>query len=178
MNVQRGSTNLEIMIAVLILGIVEVAVMPDISTTDTKKLEAAAQTISDAIIFARAEALRTKISHGIHADIDNQRIRVYSLPAGTSVYDVYHPIDKKIYDIWLKNDTRMVGVDLISASFSFEGGYSSSAYLDFNANGMPKYSGGIPLNDHMLTSAEMKLSYRGRQLTISIAPITGRVTVQ
>ena len=178
MRSQKGTTNLEIMTAVLILGIVEAAVMPNFSSNDPKKLEVAARTITDAIIFARAEAMRTKVSHGISTDIANQRIRVYSLPAETAVYDVYHPIDKKIYDIQFKNDTQTAGVDLASASYSFEGLYSNSSHLDFNANGMPKFSGGIPQRDYMLTGAEMKLSFQGHQRIISIAPITGRVTVQ
>ena len=175
---QSGITYLEIMIAVVILGIVAVGAMPNISSIDPKKLDVAAQTIADAIVFARAESIRTKIPHGINTDVANQRIRVYSLPVETAIYDVYHPIDKKIYDIQLSTDTQLAGVGLISANFSFEGLFSSSTNLDFNADGMPKYTGGFPQRDYMLTSAEIMLSFHEQQRVISIAPVTGRVKVQ
>lgn len=164
------------MIVVVIIGIVASAVMPDLSSTDTKKLEIAAQEIAEAIRFARAEAIRTKIPHGINTDTGNERLRVYSLPASTPVYDKYHPIDKNLYDIQLKTDAFVEGVDLVSASFNFAGSVSSSTYLDFNTDGNPKYT--FSGSDRMLTSGSITLRYNGQQRIVSIAPMTGRVTVQ
>lgn len=175
---QNGVTYLESMIAVVILGIVAVAAMPNLSSIDPKKLDVAAQTIADAIVFARADAIRKKIPQGINTDTVNERIRVYSLPAQTAVFDVYHPIDKKIYDIQLKTDTQLAGVDLVSANFSYDGSLNSSSYLDFNSDGIPKLTGGIPQRDYMLISASIIIAYHGQQRQISIAPITGRVAVQ
>lgn len=175
---QNGITYQEIMIVVVILNIVAVSAVPSISSIDPKKLDVAAQTIADAIVFARAESIRTKTPHGINADVENQRIRVYSLPGETAIYNVYHPINKKIYDIQLRTDAQLVGVSLDSAYFSYEGLFSSSSNFDFNVNGMPKYTGGFPQRDYMLTSAEITLSFHEQQRVISIAPTTGRVKVQ
>lgn len=175
---ENGFTLLEIMIVVAILGIVAGVAMPDLSSTDSKKLDMAAQVIAEAIVFARTDAIRKKIPHGINTDIVNDRIRVYSLATHTAVFDVYHPIDKKKYDIQLKTDAQLAGVDIVSAYFSCNGVFNSSSYLDFNTDGMPKLTGGFPQRDYLLTSAAITIAFKGDQRVISISPITGRVSVQ
>ncbi len=173
---QYGLSYIEIVIVVIILGIVAAAAMPNLSSTDTKKLDNAVNEAVEAIQFAQAEAIRTKIPRGINTDVTNDRMRVYSLPAATPTYDIYHPIDKKLYDIQLKTDAFIGGVDLVSASFVFAGASSSSTNLDFSADGIPKVTSAGA--DYMLTSGTVTLSYRGQQRIISIAPMTGRVAVQ
>ena len=165
------------MIVVVILGVVAAAAMPNLSSTDPIKIDTAAKEVADAIRFARAESIRTKIPRGINTDATNDRIRVYSLPGLLPVYDIYHPIDKKLYDIQLKTDTYVAGVDLVSAGFSFAGAFSSSTHLDFSTEGNPKYTSSG--NDYMLTSGgTITLSYKGQQRIVSIAPVTGRVSIQ
>lgn len=171
----QGFSLLEMTIVVLILSIIAAIARPNLSSTDPIKLDTAAKEVAEAIRFARAEAIRTKISRGIHADANNERIRVYSLPGLSPVYDIYHPIDKKLYDIQLKTDAFVAGVDLVSASFSFVGPFTSPTNLGFNSEGNPKYTF---INDNMLTSGAITLSYQGQQRIISIAPMTGRVTIQ
>jgi hypothetical protein len=76
----------------------------------------------------------------------------------------------------MKTDSYVAGVDLVSASFVFSGASTSSTYLDFSAEGSPKVtSAGV---DYMLTSGTVTLSFRSQQRVISIAPMTGRVTIQ
>lgn len=173
---QKGISYIELMIVVVILGIVAAAAMPNFSSTNEKKLDNAANEVASALRFAQSEATKTKISYGISIDLANDRIRVYRLPATTAVYDVYHPIDKKLYDLQLKTDTYTEGVDLVSASFVFGGSYSSSTNLDFSAEGIPKYTSGG--TDSMLTTGSLTLSYQSQQRVISIAPMTGRMTIQ
>jgi prepilin-type N-terminal cleavage/methylation domain-containing protein len=171
---QTGFTYLEIVIVVIILGIVAAAAMPMLSSSDTTKLDAAASEIAEAVDFARTEAIRTKITHGINTDASLDQVRVYSKPSTTAVYDVYHPIDKKLYVLQLKNNTQTSGVDLVSASFTFSNGVSNGL-LDFNSDGMPKYSS---TTDYMLTSGSITLSYKSQLRKVIIAPMTGRVTIQ
>lgn len=172
---QRGFSFVELMMVVIILGIVAVAAMPNFSSTNEKKLDNAANEVASALRFAQSEAIRTKISHGIDIDTTNDRIRVYRLPATTPVYDVYHPVDKKLYDLQLKTDAYISGVDVIGVSFVF-GAYTSTANLDFSADGFPKYTSSG--TDSMLTTGTLTLSYQGQQRILSIAPMTGRVTIQ
>lgn len=163
-------------VVVLILSIIAAVAVPSLSSTDSLKLDTAAGEVAAAIRFARAEAIRTKTVHGINTDAINERVRVYSLPGISPVYDIYHPIDKKLYDINLKTDAYVAEVDLVSAGYSFADSFSSSTMLDFSAEGIPKYTGSG--NDYMLTSGTITLSHQGQQRIISIAPMTGRVTIQ
>ena len=117
---QTGFTYLEIVIVVIILGIVAAAAMPTLSSSDTTKLDIATEEITGAIDFARTEAIRTKIVHGVSVNTSLDQIKVYSLPAATAIYDVYHPIDKKLYDIQLKANTQTSGVDIVSAVLHFQ----------------------------------------------------------
>lgn len=160
---------------VIILGIVAAVAIPSLST-DFSKLDTATEEFTNAIRFARAEAIRTNSPYGIEADATNNRLRVYSLPAATPTYNVYHPIDKKLYVIDLNADSRTAGVTLVSAGFTFSGGFSSTSLLAFNRTGSPKYTSAG--TDYMLTSATITLSYKNQQRILSIAPMTGRVTIQ
>jgi len=173
---QQGFTLLEIIIVVLILSIIATITLPNLASTDSMKLDTAAKEVAEAIRFARAESIRTKIPCGIFADATNERIRVYSMPSFSPTYNIYHPVDKKLYDIQLKTDAFIAGVDLVSASFIFVGGFSNPTYLGFNTEGYPKYTNFF--TDYMLASGTMILSYQGQQRIISIAPVTGRVIIQ
>lgn len=172
----QGFSLLEMVIVVLILSIIAAIAIPHLSSTDPKKLDNAANEVAVAIRFAQAEAIRSKIPRGIYTDATNERIRVYSLSAATPTFDIYHPTDKKLYDIQLKTDAFVGGVDLVSASFVFAGAASSSTNLDFSADGIPKVTSAGA--DYMLTSGTITLSYRSQQRILSIAPMTGRVVVQ
>ena len=172
----QGYTLLEITLVVAILGIVAVGVIPDLSSGSPIKLDLAAEEVAEAARFARAEAIRTGTPHGMNTSTSSDRIRVYSLPTLVPSYDVRHPIDKKLYDIQFTSDSRMAGVDLVSASFDFDGISSSSTDLSFSSEGIPKYTSAG--TDYMLTSATITLSYGNDQRLISIAPMTGRVSIQ
>ncbi len=175
--IQQGFSLLEMTIVVLILSIMAAVAIPNLAATDPLKLDIAAKEITAAIRFAKAESIRTKTQYGVNTDATNDQIRVYRLSGLLPVYDVYHPINKKLYDIQLKTHPFTAGVDLISASFVFSGGFSSSTNLSFNTDGYPKYSV-ILLGDFMLTSGTITLSYAGQQRIVTISPMTGRVTLQ
>jgi Tfp pilus assembly protein FimT len=173
---QYGLSYIELVIIVIILGVIAAAAMPMLSSNDPAKLDNAANEVANAVRFAQAEAIRTKISYGINTDATNERIRVYRLSGTTPTYDIYHPIDKKLYDIQMKTDTYVAGVDLVSANFVFGGAATSTTNLDFSVEGSPKVtSAGV---DYMLTSGAITLSFRSQKRVISISPMTGRVAIQ
>jgi prepilin-type N-terminal cleavage/methylation domain-containing protein len=175
-NTQYGFSYIEMVIVVVILGVVATVALSSLASTDPVKLDNSANEVANAIKFAQAEATRTKISYGINTDVTNDRIRVYSLPSTTPTYNVYHPIDKKLYDMQMKTDPYVGGVDMLSASFSFAGAATSATNLDFSTEGIPKVTSSGA--DYMLTSGTITLGYHGQQRVIVIAPMTGRVSIQ
>lgn len=175
---QRGVSLIELMVVITILGIVAAVTVPTLFSGDSKKLDVAAESVAEAIRFARAEAVRTAIPHGVDVSASNERIRVYSKPSLLPTYDVYHPVDKKLYDIQFAKQPQMAGVDLVSVAFQFDGGFTAPNLLGFNTDGIPKYTGGWPSKDYMLITGIITLEYNGRTKVISIAPMTGRVTIQ
>lgn len=174
---QKGISYIEIVVVVIILGIVSVIALPNLSSTDPKKLEIAMEEVIQAIRFSRLESIRTGIPHGVFINKNDVKIKVYRLLAGTPTYDIYHPVDKKIYTLNLKTDRATEGVDLLNHSINFQGIPGNKNYLGFSKQGIPKYS--YFGSDHMLTnSATITLSYAGLIRVISISPMIGRVTIQ
>ena len=178
---QLGITYIEIMIVVVIIAIVAVVTMPSSSPTDTRKLDLAAEEIAQAIRFARLEAIRTASPYGVEFNSSNNTVKVYSLKTKwgfpTPTFNVYHPVDKKLYTLNIKTDSATTGVNLYSYSIYFSNSATNRQNLGFNSSGTPKYSSGG--TDSMLNgSATITLSFTGQTRLISVAPMTGRVTVQ
>jgi type II secretory pathway pseudopilin PulG len=174
---QHGITYIEIMITLTLLAIIAGVALPNLANNDSRKLDVAAAEVAQAIRFTRLEAMRTTSSKGIVFDAINETVKVYSLPGLIPVYDVYHPVDKKPYALNFKTDTAISRVDLQSYSIYYAGSGINQPYIGFNASGNPKY--GFFGLDYMLSStATITLAYAGKTRVISVAPMTGRVTVQ
>jgi prepilin-type N-terminal cleavage/methylation domain-containing protein len=174
---QKGFTFIEIMIVITILAIIAAVALPTLSSTDYKKLDIAAQEIAQAIRFTRLESMRTGIPHGVFVDKDTDTVKAYSLESGTAVFNVYHPVDKKIYTLNIRSDANTKNIDLFDYNINFHSLSGNRQYLGFSNQGIPKYySSGT---DHMLNpNASITLQYAGQTRVISISPMVGRVTVQ
>ena len=173
------------MIVVVILGIIAAVAVPNLSSTDHKKLDIAAAKIAEAIRFSRAESIRTAIPHGVILDKDSDTFKVYWLDSIKIIgiitwikkYDINHPLDKKNYALDFKTDKQVAGVDLLSYSIQYGSLPVNHDYIAFNSNGNPKTS--ILSADYMLKgTATITIAYAGKTRAISISPMTGRVTVQ
>ena len=173
---QQGISYIEIMVVVVILGIIAVVAIPNLGSNDQRKLDIAAEEIVQAIRFARIEAMRTDISYGVFFSSSNDNAKVYRLLSEVAIYDVYHPVDKKLYTLNLKNNSATAGVDFQSSGLYFGGSGSNREYLSFNTNGNPIYTNSG--TDYLLDSATITLGYSGQTRVISVGPMTGRVTVQ
>ncbi len=173
---QRGFTLLEMLVVMFILGVIASVVLPEFSSRNSYKLEIASRELVNAIRFAREESIRTGNPHGIILSSSNETAKVYELISGTATYNIYHPIDKKLYTLDLRTDSATSGVDLQSYNIFYQGIAGSKSYIGFNEYGNPKYfdSG----TDHMLNgTATITLSSAGQTRTINVSSMTGRVTV-
>ena len=175
-----GVTLVELLVVISILGVVALVAIPNFSsTTDTKKLELAATEVANAIRFSRSEAIRTGKAHGVHAETLAQRLRVYEVKEILGVpipdYSVRHPIDKKLFHLLLDQDSSLLGMQLSSVTFNYVGFATPVELLSFDNTGLPKHNflGAV----YMLETATVVVSDGSQQKTVSVAPMTGRVTV-
>ncbi len=175
---QGGTSLTEITLVVAILGIVAVVAIPSISSYDSELLELAAEEMAEAVRFARSEAIRTGTLHGIHTQNTQLRIRVFRgdtvTTPPTPVYDVYHPVDKKLYDIDFRAHP-FVTVDSFSAATSFSGTCNNPSYTVFEENGIPVCSDPMAVR---LDQADLTLKKGNASITVTLHGITGRVTIQ
>ncbi|MEE8428500.1 MAG: prepilin-type N-terminal cleavage/methylation domain-containing protein [Gammaproteobacteria bacterium] len=176
---ETGYTLVEILVVVSILGIVALVAIPDFSS-NTQKLDLATAEVVQAIRFARSESMRTGAPHGVEINVAGDRIRVPRLPdppPAPPIYDVRHPLDKKIYDLQFQGDRQLGGVTISSAVFNYESGISIPGML-FSGAGVPHVPDPSPPGVLMLIDGAITLSYGGKTRMISVDPMTGRVTIQ
>jgi type II secretion system protein H len=187
MKPQRGFQLIELLLVVAILAIVALISLPRLAATDPARLDLAAQEVADALRFARAEAIRTGQVHGVLVDHDGSQaaykdIAVYRVDTAASPFAVaalvYHPVDKQPYDrqVVAGPDSRGIGFANATAPFSFDAVGGQQQHLHFDAYGTPVLmKDGTP---HRLLSGAVLLSLGQERRTVSVQPVSGRVTVQ
>jgi len=180
---QRGYTLLELVIVVSVISIIAAIAVPGVSTNDDAKLKLAAENVADAIRFARSEALRTGEGHGLTVSQATQKVTVkkYDLTTApvSTLHTLVHPVDKQPYDFNINTRATTQGVVISNAQDVFNyTGLGGRRSLIFDATGTPKWIVGSGPTTYLLSDADIELTHRGQQRIVSVAPITGRVTVQ
>jgi prepilin-type N-terminal cleavage/methylation domain-containing protein len=175
---QRAYTIIELLVVVVLLSLAASIVTSPPTIVNSRKLDLTASEIANAIRFARSEAMRTGNARGFHQQKGVKRIRVFSidndsLPA-TVAYDVYHPLDKKLY---VK--------DFNQQPFAFDGDIRNRIIYRGNCNAATEVyfdAGGIPWcsdpDDILLEEFEITLNLGSDSRVVTLDGITGRVTVQ
>lgn len=175
---QCGYSLLELTLVVLILGIMAAALVPSFFPANPEKLDLAAEIQAEAMRFARAEAMRRGVPMGFRQQNAQKRIRVYSLDTGTApwtvVYDVYHPVSKKLWDVRL-DDHPFAAADSVSAVKNFRGACNSAANVYFDKAGIARCADPetVPVESYVVT-----LTLGGETRTVSLDGFSGKVTVQ
>jgi prepilin-type N-terminal cleavage/methylation domain-containing protein len=187
----HGYTLVEMVVAVAVLAILAAAAIPLMGPVNENKLDAAASEIANALRFARVEAMRTGSIRGVDFSVDpatgKRRIRVFRTDAATPpnpVYDVYHPLDKKLYDIQLATGPGTQGATISKAAFVYFRPLFTFVTQDqaaFDASGNPEYypdAANFSLTLDVFSPAQIAVSLAGKSRTVSLDTVTGRVTVQ
>lgn len=178
-----GFTFIEVLVAVMVLGIIVVAATPRLSGADSGRLELAASEVAAAVRFARSEAMRTGEVHAIFVDEANEQVTVEktdlsSKPASAESI-LYHPIAKQPFDFNLSKNaaTRDVVIDNSTGPFLFPA-VGNQQRLMFDAAGVPVFIDTVVSATYLLSSAEVELAQGELDLGVVVHPFTGRVTIE
>ncbi|MCP4334725.1 MAG: prepilin-type N-terminal cleavage/methylation domain-containing protein [Gammaproteobacteria bacterium] len=182
-NTQAGFSLLELSIVVLILGIMAIVVIPDSAPGKQQKLDLAANQIAQALRFAQGEAVRTGEHHGVTINQVTQTITVIKWdlttdPVSTELIP-YHPVNKQAFVFDADTMSLAPGVSIINSSDIFNyitvGRMRS---LIFDPQGVPVWVLGSDDSIYRLLDAVIQLGAGQDRRDITVAPLTGRVTVQ
>lgn len=173
----RGFTLAELLLVALILSVVALVALPGLSTSKGNKLTLASSEVVEALRFARSEARRTGIHHGVRVTANKRRVRVFWLDTGTvpptEHFEVRHPMSKRIYDIDVTEGFFTGGVEVV-ASFLYQGGGSEEWAVAFDERGEPV----APSDLDPLVSGTVTVNDDGAAHTITVTPVVGRIAVQ
>lgn len=175
---QVGYTLIELIISVTIIAVIAAIAMPAFSSGSSRRLEMAAAEFAAAMRFARTESMRTGKPHGFHEQSNNKRIQVFRLDSATNpaalVYDVYHPLDKSLYDVDLGLES-LAAADLITRSSNYRGTCNQEMQVYFDTHGTARCADPTTV---LLDFYELTFTSGTTQRVVALDAITGRVTTR
>jgi type II secretory pathway pseudopilin PulG len=174
-----GWTLFELLVVVGILAIIGAALLfqsPRIQ--QTQKLELGAAEAASALRFAQSEAVRTGSPHGARISTADNRIRVYRLDTSgapfVEQFDVYHPLDKRLYEFSPATSSFATGLKITLSDFQFAGDAGVYESVAFSDSGLPV----SPVDLAVLTQGSVDVTTGSATMTVTLQPGTGRATVQ
>lgn len=172
-----GYTLLEMMIVVALLAAAAAIIVPSDSSTRHETLALASSQVADALRFARDEAKRTSVIHGVSADVSAGQVRVFRLDEAPTpnvpVFDVYQPVSKQIYAIQL-GDSPYRGVALTSVGGQLIGTCDEPSNIAFDRTGVVRCIDPISTR---IDGASIELSMGSLLQTVTVDSYTGRVAI-
>ncbi|MGI9262645.1 MAG: pilus assembly FimT family protein [Woeseiaceae bacterium] len=174
----RGYTLTELLIVVAIMGLAATVALPSLSAGDAAKVDQVAAEIANSMRFARSESMRLGNARGFRQQSSAKRIRIFRPDTGTTpptpVYDVYHPIDKHLFD--RQFDPQPFGFSgALSHNRVYRGVCNSPGFVYFDVEGTPWCAD--PVNV-LLDRFEVTVTLGSITRVVTLHGITGRVTVQ
>lgn len=177
--IQRGHSLVEMIIAVAIIGMAAALATPSATPARQQKLDFAASSVADAFRFAREEARRTGIIHGVTTDIANDLVSVFRLDEGPNpndkIYDdVRHPLSKQLYAIQI-GASPYSGVTLSASGGVMVGTCNDPGNIAFDPAGVARC---VEPTTTRIANPSIELAAGQLTLTVAIDSYSGRVTVQ
>ena len=176
---ERGYTLVELVIVVSTIALIAAIAVPAATSTNSdKQLELIAEEFASAMRYARSESIRTGKPHGFRFLTNQYRIRVFSADTlavpWTWVWDVYHPVDKQLYDYTFPAELTGA-VTPVTHSPVYRGTCDRQGAVYFDENGTPWC---LEPETVLLASYQLDIVTNTGQATVNLDGITGRVAVQ
>lgn len=175
---QRGYTLVELLVVAVIVGLVATIAMPSSSSGDAATLDLVATEVANTIRFARSEAMRLGDARGFRQESTARRIRVFSMDNATTpatlVYDIYHSIDKHLYDREFERQPFGLSDDMVRSA-TFRGTCNQPGNIYFDTNGTPWCA---DPDNALLEQFDVTLTLGQASRVVRLDGITGRVTIQ
>lgn len=176
---ERGYTLVELVIVVSTIALIAAIAIPATTSTNSdKQIEQIAEEFAAAMRFARSESIRTGKEHGFRFLTNQYRVRVFSADTlvnpWTWVWDVYHPVDKQLYDYTFPAELTGA-VTPVTHSPVYRGTCDRQGAVYFDENGTPWC---LEPETILLESYRLDIVAGDSTSSVSLDGITGRVTVQ
>ncbi len=165
----RAFTLVEVLVVVTIIGLAGAIVVPHLLTAGTLGVQAAARSVIADILYAQNDAIAAQDTRRVVFDVANNRYWLTAddsfllnvIPAPTNALTVAWKgaASGPNYLINFNTDERFDGVTLENPGF---GGFPT---LEFDALGGPTNGGSVDV------------VFNNTRLRVTVAPFTGRVTV-
>ncbi len=176
--IQHGYTLLEMVIVVAIIGLVAALTVPSAAPANQRKLDLAGSEVADAFRFAREEARRTGVMHGVATDMPNDLLRVFRLDEGPDpnlkVFDVYHPVTKQLYAIQISGPPYS-GVTLSGNDGLMVGTCNDPGNYAFDSDGVVRC---VEPTATRIKNAEVELTAGQLTQSVEIDSYTGRLSIR
>ena len=162
----KAYTLIEVLIVVTIMGLAAAIIVPNMMQGGTLGVQAGARMIIADLLFAQNEAMAQQSTRRIVFDTDNNSYRVEKYDSASTAWILeYNPSagmgnDQQNYEISFEEDGRFKGIEIVTADFN------GGSTVEFDDLGNPS-SGGTVL-----------LKFEEHEYEITVAPFTGRVTVE
>jgi prepilin-type N-terminal cleavage/methylation domain-containing protein len=174
-----GYTLAEMLIAVTLLAAVAAVALPMLGSPNASRVELAAAELAEALRFARSEAERTRIPHGVRVDAGTERAQVFRLDTSTTpatpLFTVRQPIHHGSYVLDFPGDQATRGVQIATVTLSFGAPCGESRDIVFDARGWPFCSQPPTVE---LSSATIELGIGAATRRVVVEAVTGRVVLQ
>jgi len=175
---RAGYTLVELVIVVTVLAVIAAIAVPNMSSGVDRRQYLAAEEMAAAIRYARSESIRTGQPHGFRFLPSEFRIRVFSVDASvnpwTWVWDIYHPIDKQLYDYRIPAELTGTVAPVVSSS-AYRGICDRPDAVYFDVNGAPRC---LEPENVLLDTYRLDIVGGSGQANVVLDGITGRVATQ
>ena len=112
----KGFSLLELLVVIAIIGTMAMVAVPSTVGVDQARVDQAASEVAQALRFARDLSIAEADAYAVALDPADERIRVLrvdtSVVPPAPIYDVRHPLTKKLWDIDFDDYSPARGVDL------------------------------------------------------------------